>query len=91
MPIRPELYEKMAAEREAAELEARRADLRRWLVVLAVCFAWQIAGGALVVLAFHLRMAAADATQLLWGGAGIAAAGTILTVALGAPKQGREE
>lgn len=91
MPIRPELYEKMAADREAAEKEARRADLRRWLAVLGVCLLWQLVGGAIVVLSFHLRMAHDDAIQMLWGGAGIAAAGTILTVALGAPRQGREE
>lgn len=80
----------MIAEREAAEKEARRADLRRWLVVLAVCLLWQVAGGAIVVLGFVLTMPYDDAIQLVWGGCGIAAAGTILTVALGAPKRERE-
>ncbi len=90
MPIRDELYREMAASREAAEMEARRADLRRWLLVLAVCIVWQIAGGAVVVAAFALVLPPDDARQLLWAGCGIAAAGTVLTVALGAPKRGRE-
>jgi hypothetical protein len=91
MPIRDDLYQKMIADREAAERGARRADLFRWLAVLAVCLLWQVVGGVVVVLAFHLHMDRDTATQLMWGGLGIAAAGTVLTVALGAPKQGREE
>jgi VIT1/CCC1 family predicted Fe2+/Mn2+ transporter len=90
MAIRDELYRDMVASREAAEMEARRADRRRWVLVLLVCFAWQIAGGAIVVAAFALMLPPEDAVQLLWAGCGIATAGTILTVALGAPKNGRE-
>ncbi|HEX8675231.1 MAG TPA: hypothetical protein VF710_25240 [Longimicrobium sp.] len=91
MPIREDLYQKMIEERQSAEAEARRGDLRRWLVVLAVCLLWQVAGGALVVFAFHAHMPHDEAMQIVWGGFGIAAAGTVLTVAIGAPKTGREE
>jgi hypothetical protein len=90
MPVRDELYREMIASREAAEMEARRADRRRWLLVLAVCLLWQIVGGAIVVAAFALMLPSDDAMQLLWAGCGIAAAGTVLTVALGAPKKERE-
>ena len=91
MPIRDDLYQKMIEERQSAETEARRSDLRRWLAVLAVCLLWQIAGGALVVFAFHATMDHDDALELVWGGFGIAAAGTVLTIALGAPKRERDE
>ena len=90
MPIRDDLYQKMIEERQSAESEARRGDLRRWLVVLAVCLLWQLAGGALVVFAVHTHMPHDVAMQIVWGGLGIAAAGTVLTIAIGAPKTGRE-
>jgi hypothetical protein len=91
MPIPDDLYQQMIEERESAEKEARRSDLRRWLLVLAGCLLWQLAGGALVVFAFHAQMQHDDALELVWGGFGIAAAGTVLTIALCAPKREREE
>lgn len=91
MPIRDDLYRKVIAEREAAENKARSADLRRWLVVLGVCILWQLAGGALVVFAFHTQMNHKDALEIVWGGFGLAAAGTALTVAVLAPRNARGE
>lgn len=91
MPIRDDRYPKMIDAREPAEHEARRGDLRRWLKVLAVCLLWQLAGAGIVVLAFHLQMDHRDALELLWAGFGIAAAGTVLTIAIGAPRNGRGE
>jgi hypothetical protein len=91
MPTRDDLYRSMIEERDAAEREARRADRRRWLVLLGVCLLWQVAGGAVTTLGFVLVMPHDDAMQLVWGGFGIAAAGTLLTIALGAPKDNRGE
>ncbi|MBD0321439.1 MAG: hypothetical protein ICV87_13955 [Gemmatimonadetes bacterium] len=81
----------MIDDREAAEKEARGADVRRWVVVLGVCLVWQLAGAALVVFAFHAHMDHDDALEIVWGGFGLAAAGTLLTIALGAPRREREE
>lgn len=91
MAIRDDLYRKMISEREATEREARRAELRRWLLVLGVCLLWQVIGGATVVFAFTTYMDHDQALQVVWAGFGIAVAGTAITIALGAPKQDRAE
>ena len=91
MPIREDLYEKMIADREHAEKEARRADLRRWLAVLAVCILWQIVGGAITTAGFVTVMPKDDALELVWGGLGVAVAGTVLTILIMSPKSGGGE
>jgi hypothetical protein len=80
MPIRPDLYAQMIAEREAAEREATR--FRFWFSVrtILICLGWQAFGAAVVVYAFHARMPAERARTLLDAGIGIAAGGTLLTV-----------
>lgn len=82
MPIRRDLYDRMIAEHEAGEREADRFRLWYHVRTILVCLLWQGAGAALVVYAFHAVMPAERAHDLINGGLGIAAAGTLLTVML---------
>ena len=77
-----ERSEQMLAE---ADADARRAEREiLWYAVRTVllCLCWQTAGGAVVVYSFHAVMARGEATALMNAGIGIAAAGTLLTIAL---------
>jgi hypothetical protein len=85
-------YEQLCAENEAAELQARRAERRYWIITLLVCWAWCVVGGAVTVYGFHV----ADPVNgpiLVDSGPLIAGAGTLVTVLIAAyhrRKQGYE-
>lgn len=91
MPIREDLYRKMMDEREPSRTwhAAPTAAGGSWCSASA--FSGSSPGGARVVFAFHTRMDENDALEIVWGGFAVAAAGTALTVALGAPRGAREE
>lgn len=79
MPTRKELYEQMCAENEAAELAARRAERRYWIVTLLVCWAWCVVGGAVTAYGFHI-VDPVNGPVLVDAGQFIAAGGTLITV-----------
>ncbi|HZG44006.1 MAG TPA: hypothetical protein VEY93_13710 [Longimicrobium sp.] len=76
-------YERMCAENEAAELAARRAERRYWIVTLLVCWAWCAVGGAVTVYGFHI-FDPVNGPILVDAGPKIAGAGTLATVLIAA-------
>ncbi|HEY7767939.1 hypothetical protein [Longimicrobium sp.] len=79
MSVRDELYEKMCAENEAAELAAHRAVRRYWIVTLLVCWGWCLVGGAVTAYGFHI-FDPVNGPILVDAGPKIAGAGTLATV-----------
>lgn len=82
-------YERMIAEREAAETAARREERRYWIVTLLVCLAWCAAGGFVTALGFMLVLPEDEAWTLIDAGQGIAAAGVLVTVLVAAAHRRR--
>lgn len=80
MAIRRPDYERMIAERDAAEDASRRAERRYWIVTLVVCLAWCALGGFITALGFTMVLPEKDAWILIDAGQGIAAAGVVVTV-----------
>ena len=80
MSIRRELYEKMAEERIAAELESRKEERRYWIVTLLVCLVWCALGAVITAAGFAMHLPREDADVLIDAGQGIAAAGVLATV-----------
>jgi hypothetical protein len=89
MPIRRPDYERMIAEREVQEVEARREERRYWIATLLVCFAWCAAGGFVTALGFVLVLPEDTAWVLIDAGQGIAAAGVLVTVLVAAAHRRR--
>jgi hypothetical protein len=83
MHRRDDRYERMCAENEAAELAARRAERRYWIVTLLVCWAWCGVGGAVTVYGFHI-FDPVNGPILVDAGPLIAGAGTLTTVLIAA-------
>lgn len=86
MPSDPRHHE--YEEREAAEREAGRAGLRRWIAALLACLLWCMAGGALTVYGFHM-VDAENGPLLVQSGPWLAGAGVLITV-LHAVSRGRD-
>lgn len=81
MPLnRREEYERMAAERIAAEEESQREERRYWIITLLVCLAWCAVGAFVTGLGFALVLDEETANILIDSGQGIAAGGVLLTV-----------
>jgi hypothetical protein len=79
MPVANEEYQRLCAENEAAEREARREARRYWTFTLLVCWLWCLAGGAVTVYGFHI-VDPVNGPVLVDSGGYIAAAGTLATV-----------
>ncbi|MBB4638417.1 hypothetical protein [Longimicrobium terrae] len=84
----PESRHDPYGDREAAEREAGRAGLRRWMVALLACLLWCVAGGALTVYGFHMTDAE-NGPLLVQSGPWLAGAGVLITV-LHALSRGRD-
>jgi hypothetical protein len=80
MAIPREDYDRIAAERIEAELEARREERRYWIITLLVCMAWCALGAFITGLGFALVLDRETADVLISSGQGIAAGGVLLTV-----------
>ncbi|HWK90537.1 MAG TPA: hypothetical protein VNP72_11180 [Longimicrobium sp.] len=86
MPIRKDLYEKMIADREADEREARKESRRHWILTLLVCWGWCLAGGAITVWGFHV-VDPVNGPIAVRAGPLLAAAGTLLTISIAARRR----
>jgi high-affinity K+ transport system ATPase subunit B len=80
MPIPREEYDRIIAERIAAEEEAQREERRYWIITLLVCLLWCVAGAFITGLGFALVLDRETAEVLIQSGQGIAAGGVLLTV-----------
>ena len=80
MPIPPDLYETMIAERVQAELESRKEERRYWVITLLVCMGWCLLGAVITGAGFALVLSPEDARLLIDAGQGIAAGGVLATV-----------
>lgn len=80
MPTPREDYDRIAAERVEAEMEARREERRHWIITLLVCMAWCALGAFITGLGFALVLDRETADVLITSGQGIAAGGVLLTV-----------
>lgn len=82
-PNAPDQLARMAApeirDDEEDEREASRAGLRRWLLALAACLLWCVAGGALTVYGLHI-VDAENGPLLVRSGPWLAGAGVLVTV-----------
>ena len=79
MPIRRDEYERMIAEREDEERAARRTERRHWILALAICLGWCVAGAAVTVYGFMIEDPE-NGRLLVDAGWLLAAAGVLLTV-----------
>lgn len=77
-------YDRITAERIAAEEEAEREVRRYWIITLLVCMGWCVVGAFVTGLGFALVLDEETAWVLIDSGQGIAAGGVLFTVSYAA-------